>query len=225
TVPGKAGDRIRLDIRLQDTVNGETITEDAVTGSKDDLFELATRAGSHLRESLGMGPLSPDSANVVQASLPSNQTAIRYYSEGKAKLWDFDFVAARSDAWAHLGYGSKAREEAKRALDLSGHLPKGEQLLIEASYWELLSNWPKAVEVYRSLFQLHPDSLEYGLYLAGAQYQLKPEDALATLKVLRQLPAPAGDDPRIDLVEASAQVTQNIAAAQAAAKRAVAKGT
>src|SRR5271157_379952 len=245
TTPGKTGDRIRLDIRLQDTVNGETITEDAVTGSKDDLFELATRAGSHLRESLGMGALSSDSANVVQASLPSNQTAIRYYSEGKAKLWDFDFVAARdllvkavgadpnyplahsalSDAWAHLGYGSKAKEEAKRALDLSGRLPRGEQLLIEASYWELLSNWPKAVEVYRALFQLHPDSLEYGLYLAGTQYQLKPEDALATLKILRQLPAPAGDDPRIDLVEASAQVTQNIAAAQAAAKRAVAKGT
>ena len=48
---------------------------------------------------------------------------------------------------------------------------------------------------------------------------MKPEDALATLKILRQLPAPAGDDPRIDLLEASAQVTQNIAAAQAAAKR------
>ena len=186
TVPGKTGDRIRLDIRLQDTVNGETITEDAVTGSKDDLFELATRAGSHLREGLGMGPLSPDSADVVQASLPSNQTAIRYYSEGKAKLWDFDFIAARdllikavaadpnyplahsalSDALGHLGYGLKATAEAKRALDLSGHLPQSEKLLIEASYWELSSNLPKAVEVYRSLFQLHPDSLEYGLYLA-----------------------------------------------------------
>ena len=245
TTPGKSGDRIRLDIRLQDTANGETIAEDAVTGSKDDLFELATRAGSRLRENLGVSALSPDSANMVQASLPSNQAAIRYYSEGKEKLWDFDFVAARdllikavaadpkyplahfalSDAWGHLGYVSKARAEAKRALDLSGNLPQSEKMLIEASYWELSNKLPKAVEIYRSLFQLHPDSLEYGLYLAGAEYQVKPEDALATLKRLRQLPAPAGEDPRIDLLEASALVTQNIAEAEAAAKRAVAKGT
>lgn len=245
TVPSETGDRIRLDIRLQDTANGETISEDAVTGSKADLFELATRAGTHLRESLGMGLLSPDSGDAVQASLPANQTAIRFYSEGKAKLWDFDFIGARdllikavaadpnyplahaalSDALGHLGYGLKATAEAKRALDLSGHLPQSEKLLIEASYWELSGNMPKAVEVYRSLFQLHPDSLEYGLYLATAQYQVQPEKALATLKILRQLPAPSGDDPRIDLLEASAQVTQNVAAGQAAAKRAVAKGT
>jgi DNA-binding winged helix-turn-helix (wHTH) protein/tetratricopeptide (TPR) repeat protein len=245
TMSGKTGDRIRLDIRLQDTVNGETIAEDAVTGSKEDLFELATRAGSHLRESLGVGALSSDSASAVRASLPANQTAIRFYSEGKAKLWDFDFVGARdllvkavaadpnyplahsglSDAWGHLGYGSKATAEAKRALELSGALPLGERLLIEASYWKTIRNWPRAVETYRSLFELHPDSLEFGLYLAVAQYHMKPEDALSTLKTLRQLPSPARDDPRIDLVEASAQVTQNISAAQAAAKRAIAKGT
>jgi eukaryotic-like serine/threonine-protein kinase len=245
TLPSKTGDRIRLDIRLQDTANGETISEDAVTGSKADLFELATRAGSHLRESLGMGVLSPDSGDALQASLPANQTAIRFYSEGKAKLWDFDYVGAKdllikavdadpnyplahaalSDVLGHLGYGLKATEEAKRALDLSGHLPQSEKLLIEASYWELSGNLPKAIEVYRSLFQLHPDSLEYGLYLATAQYQVQPADALATLKILRQLPAPSGDDPRIDLLEASAQVTQNVAAGQAAAKRAAAKGT
>jgi DNA-binding winged helix-turn-helix (wHTH) protein/tetratricopeptide (TPR) repeat protein len=244
TMPSKTGDRIRLDIRLQDTANGETVAEDAVTGSKDDLFDLATRAGAQLRQNLGIGALPSGDASFVQASLPSNQNAIRYYSEGKAKLWNFDFIGARdllmkavaadpnyplahsalSDAWSHLGYGSKATFEAKRALDLSGNLPQIEKLLIEASYWELSSNLPKAVEVYRSLFLLHPDSLEYGLDLARVQYQVKPEDALATLKILHQLPTPAGDDPRIDLLEASAQVSQNIVAAQTAAKRALAKG-
>jgi DNA-binding winged helix-turn-helix (wHTH) protein/TolB-like protein/Tfp pilus assembly protein PilF len=245
TVPGKAGDRIRLDIRLQNTANGETIAEDAITGSKEDLFELATRAGSHLRESLGTGALSSTNANVVQASLPSNQKAIRYYSEGKAKLWEFDFIGARdlllkavaadpsyplshsalSDAWGYLGYGSQAKAEAKQALDLSGNLPENEKLLIEADYWELSNNLPKAVEIYRTLSQSHPDSLEYGLHLARVQYQVKPEEALATLRTLRQLPAPAGDDPRIDLLEASAQIGQNIVLAKAAAERALAKGT
>ena len=245
TMPGNTGDRIRLDIRLQDTIHGETIAEDAVTGSKNDLFELATRAGSDLRERLGMAALPPGNANVMEASLPSNQNAIRYYSEGKAKLWDFDFIGARdllvkaiaedpnyslahsalSDAWEHLGYRSKATAEAKRALDLSGNLPQSEKLQIEAAYWELSNNVPKAIEVFGSLFRLHPDSLEYGLDLARVQYEVKPEDALVTLKILRQLPAPAGDDPRIDLLEASAQVTQNIVAGQSEAKRALAKGT
>ena len=182
---------------------------------------------------------------MIEASLPSNQNAIRYYSEGKAKLWDFDFIGARdllvkavaedakyplahsalSDAWWHLGYRKKAEAEAMRALELSGTLPQEERLLIEGSYRGTIEDWPRAVEAYRTLFQLRPDSLRYGLHLAGAQYHVKPTDALLTLKTLRQLPAPAGDDPRIDLLEASALITQNIVAGQSEAKRALAKGT
>jgi len=243
-MPGQNGDRIRLDVRLQDTANGETIAEEAVTGSKEDLFEIATRAGAQLRNSLGMRALSLDTAQGVRASLPSNQAAIRFYSEGKAKLWDFDFVGARdlllravasdanfslahsalSDTWWHLGYRKKAKAEAMRALELSAALPQEERLLIEGSYRGTIEDWPRATEVYRTLFQLHTDNLGYGLHLAGAQYHVRPADALLTLKTLRQLPAPAGDDPRIDLLEASALNTQDLPAAQAAAKRAIVKG-
>ena len=243
-IRGKDGDRIRLDVRVQDTANGETIAEDAVTGSQEDLFEFAIRAGAHLRTSLGMGVLPLDTANAARASLPSNQVAVRLYSEGKAKLWAFDFVGARdllvkavnadpnyplghsalSDAWWHLGYSSKATAEAKRAMELSGTLPQEDRLLIEGSYRGTIGDWPRAVEVYRSLFQIHPDSLEYGLHLAGAQYHVNLPDALLTLQTLRQLPSPAGDDARVDLLEASARVDQDFAAAHAAAERAIVKG-
>lgn len=243
-LPGKDRERIRLDLRLQDTSNGETIAEDAVTGSKEDLFEIATRAGDHLRKSLGVRDLSLDAVNSVRASLPSNQDAVRFYSEGRAKLWVFDFVAARdllnkavsadpdfplahsalSDAWWYLGYLVKARAEAKRAIDLSANLPVEERLRIQASYQGTIGDWPKAVETYRALFLLHPDSLEYGLSLAGAQYHVKAAEALATLRALRQLPPPAGVDPRIDLLEASAEVGQDLAAGQAAAHLAIGKG-
>ena len=243
-IRGKDGDLIRLDVRVQDTANGETIAEDAVTGSEEDLFAFAIRAGASLRTSLGMGVLPLDSANAARAALPSNQAAVRLYSEGKAKLWVFDFVGARnllvkavqadpnyplghsalSDAWWHLGYSSKAIAEAKRAMELSGTLPQEERLLIEGSYRGTIGDWPRAVEAYRSLFQIHPDSLEYGLHLAGAQYHVKPPDALLTLKTLRQLPSPLGDDARIDLLEASARVDQDFAAAHAAAERAIVKG-
>jgi DNA-binding winged helix-turn-helix (wHTH) protein/TolB-like protein len=51
-LPGKREKRIRLDIRLQDTNRGETVTEQAFVGSEDDLFELVGRAGAALRRSL-----------------------------------------------------------------------------------------------------------------------------------------------------------------------------
>ena len=54
-MPGNGENRIRLDIRLQDTANGETIAEEAVTGNEADLFELASRAGADLRRRLGLG--------------------------------------------------------------------------------------------------------------------------------------------------------------------------
>ena len=128
-LPGKDENRIRLDIRVQDTAGGETIAEQAVTGSEDKLFELAAQAGADLRQSLGANSVSADAISAARASLPSNQDAVRLYAEGRAKLWAFDFQDARdllikavaadgnyplahsalSEAWWHMGYVNKAQ--------------------------------------------------------------------------------------------------------------------
>ena len=169
---------------------------------------------------------------------------MRLYTEGRARLWAFDFLHARdllaqaarvepeyplthsalSEAWERLGYEPKARAEAQRAVELSGHLSQEEHLAVEGQYREAIRDWPKAVETYRTLFDLFPDSLDYGLRLALAQRWVKPADSLHTLAILRLLPAPAGEDPRIDLVEAASSVSQDVGKAQAAANRAIAKG-
>ena len=67
----KSGTRIRLDLRLQDTVAGETITDVAVVGGQADLFDMVSQAGSRLRERLGVEAVSPVEAVSVRASLPS----------------------------------------------------------------------------------------------------------------------------------------------------------
>jgi tetratricopeptide (TPR) repeat protein len=244
-LPGKGENRIRLDLRLQDTAAGETIAEEALTGSEENLFELASQAGIHLRQSLGVSAVSAEASSAARASLPSNQQAVRQYAEGRAKLWAFDFIGARdllikaetadlqyplvhsmlSTTRSHLGYTAKGRAEAQRALDLSGPLLQEERLLIEGQYQETFANWPKAVEAYRSLLKFFPDSLDYGLLLASVQRRVKPADALATLGTLRHLPSPAGDDPRIDMNEASAWMNQDLVKAQAAAKQAIEKET
>jgi DNA-binding winged helix-turn-helix (wHTH) protein/tetratricopeptide (TPR) repeat protein len=215
---------VRVDVRLQDTTSGQTIAEEAFTGTEEHLFELASEAGERLRERMGSHPVTPEAMHTARASLPANQQAERLYAEGRAKLWNFEFLAARdllikatvadpesaaahsalADAWSALGYAANAQEQAKQAFDLSTPLAREEQLSIEGRYRELTWDWPKATEIYRALTEFYPDNLEYGLRLASVQSKAgKPQESLLVIAALRRLPKPISDDPRIDLVEAS----------------------
>ncbi|MGP0020819.1 MAG: tetratricopeptide repeat protein [Candidatus Sulfotelmatobacter sp.] len=220
----KPGTRIRLDLRLQDTVAGETIADVAVIGGEADLFDMVTQAGSQLREKLGVQAVSPVEAVSVRGSLPSNRDAVRLYSEGLARLRVFDALDARdllqraiaadpkyslahsalAEAWSRLGYDRKARPEAQQAYDLSTNLSREDKLIVEGRYRDIDHQYPKAIEVYRALFTLFPDNVDYGLKLAEVQARgHKGSDSLATVESLRKLPPPASEDPRIELAEST----------------------
>jgi DNA-binding winged helix-turn-helix (wHTH) protein/tetratricopeptide (TPR) repeat protein/TolB-like protein len=221
----QAGRRMRLDLRLQDTVSGETILAVAETGTESNLFELVTQAGVQLRERLGLGQVSTVEAAATRAAAPSTSEATRFYAEGLFKLRMFDALAARdlllkavaaepayplshaalSAAWSGLGYDGEARHEAKKAFDLSISLSRDERLSIEGLYRETLHEWDRATEIYRTLYQSFPDNLDYGLRLAGAQTSGgKAREALATVDTLRHLPIPVSEDVRIELAAAHA---------------------
>jgi eukaryotic-like serine/threonine-protein kinase len=197
----------------------------AVVGSEADLFDLVSQAGSRLREKLGMEAVSPVEAVSVRASSPSNRDAARLYSEGLARLRVFDALEARdlleqavaadpkfslahsalAEAWRGLGYYKKAQQEALYAYDLSASLSREEKLVVEARYRYINREYGKAIEVYRALFTLFPDNLDYGLSLAKIQVRSgKGHDTLATVELLRKLAPPASEDPRIELVEVEA---------------------
>ena len=98
-----------------------------------------------------------------------------------------------------------AKAEAKRAFQLSSNLSRADRLLVAARYREMSKEWEKAIDTYRALFEFFPDSLDYGLALALAQVNNgRGKDAMQTLDMLRKLPLPLGDDPRIDLADARA---------------------
>jgi serine/threonine protein kinase/tetratricopeptide (TPR) repeat protein len=247
---GRPQAQIRIDLWLQDTQTGEIAATVSEKGSESDLDDLATRAGTDLRQKLGVGEMTPVEAELVRASLPSNPEAVRLYSEGLAKLRIADVLAARTllesavsadpnfalghsalaDAWAAMGYDQKAQQESEKARDLSSGLSREERLWIEGGDWELNHKWDKAVDIYRSLFEFFPDNIEYGLRLANAQKRARTVDeALATLSLIRRLPAPDRDDPRIDLERADAfdikgAYKEEQTAAEAAASRARALG-
>lgn len=238
-------EQIRLDVRLQDTARGETITEESVSGEETNLFGLVADLGAKLRETLGVVAESEEGALATRAALPANERAARLYAAGRARLWAFDYVHARelltqsiaadsrfplshaalSEAWDHSGYDAKARAEAQLAVELSNHLSHEQRLLVEGQYQRTVQEWPKAVETYHSLFRLFPDNLDYGLLFASAQMHLSPADAVQTLAALRNLPSPLGDDPRIDMSEASVWINRDFAKARAAAKVAIDKAT
>jgi tetratricopeptide (TPR) repeat protein len=219
------GGQIRVDLRLQDTRAGDTLEVASVKGQEDQVDDLVSQAGATLRQKLGVGGVSRAQALSVKATLPQNSDAARFYSEGLEKLRQFDYLHARDllekavaaepqyalahsalgVAWKGLGYDIQAKEEAKRAFDLAANFSREDRLWIEGQYHEITNEKGKAVDTYRTLFDFFPDNVDYGLRLAAAQtLAAKGKDALATLEVLRKLPAPVSDDPRLDLAAAVA---------------------
>lgn len=242
-----SGGKLQLDLRVQDAATGETAAVVSDSGTEADFLDLVSRVASQLRQKLGVEEAANARAGALRASLPSTPEVARLYSEGLAKLRLFDALAARdllegavaadpkyalahsalADAWLTLGYDDKAREEARKAFDLSAGLARQERLSVEGRYWEMAKQWEKAVGVYRTLLGVFPDSLDHGLRLAAVQATAgKGKDALATIEALRRLPPPASEDPRIDLAEAeAADSLSDYRRAQAAAIRAAEKGT
>ena len=221
----KSDVQIRLDVRLQNTRNGETTGAFSETGTETHLLDLVSRAGEHLRTKLGVRAVTREEAAEVAIALPSKSETAKFYSEGLDRLRAFDALkasellqsaiavepayalshAALAKAWAQLGYDENARSEAKKAFDLSSNLSRAERLLVEGRYRETSRDWDKAAEIYRALFEFFPDNLDYGLALANAEYKAnKWKDTLTTIAALRELPSPLRDDPRIDLAEQDA---------------------
>ena len=180
---------LRLDLRMQDALAGETLATVSEKGNESEIDTLVGKAGAKLRAKLGIAALSDEQSAVVRTSLPSNPEAARLYSEGLQKLRLFDALAARdlleksvaldpghapahsalAQAWATLGYDDKARVQAKRALELSPSFSREERLLIEGRAHEILAEQPAAIENYRALWQFFPDRVDYGLLLIRAQ--------------------------------------------------------
>jgi serine/threonine protein kinase/tetratricopeptide (TPR) repeat protein/TolB-like protein len=245
-----SGGQIRLDVRLQDTAKGETMATVSETSSEAQLLDLVSRVGRKLREDLGVAQVSQVESVGIRASIASNPDAMRLYSEGLAKLRTFDALDARdlltravssdpayplahaelAKAWMALGYNATALQEAKKALELSGKLSREDHSLVEAGYYEVSKDWDKAIEVYQTLFNSSPDSIEYGLALANAQIAgERGSDALKSIARLRGLSAEAKEDPRIDLAEvwADHSLSDNkgvVAAADLAIKKAMPRG-
>jgi tetratricopeptide (TPR) repeat protein len=243
-----AGERLRLDVRVQDAASGEVVIQEPRSGTRDQFFELAEALAATIRSGLGV-TAAADGATAF-ASLIENPTAARLYSEGLEHLRSFDPQAARdlllraaaadpssplvfsglATAWQELGYEREALQAAQTAFDLSGELGQEERTRIRGEYMVAARNWDEAIASFQSLWTFFPDQLRYGLAYAGAQVAGgRGEAALETVQQLRRLPAPNSEDPRIDLEEAAAfdilgRFEEQIEAANRAVERSRVRG-
>jgi tetratricopeptide (TPR) repeat protein len=210
--------RLAKSLRRQLTVGVVSATDlqlaRAAIPSNAEAFRLYTEGLSKLREYVPMQPSSE--------SMPPIKVA-RDLLEKASKIAANDALihASLAEVLRQLGYQREAQDEIKIAFDNSAGLPREERLRIEASY--LLpaaranlaaerSSYPVAKEsteakaeqpsIYRTLFELFPENLEYGLSLA--RVQLDSTAMRDILAKLRAQPPPASEDPRIDLLEAAA---------------------
>ena len=215
--------QIRLDAFVQDTITGETTASASRTGTEVALLAMVSEVAALLRRQLNV-PDVPASDRSLLASLSPDLEVQRLFSEGLAKLRLLDAVGARpflesaaskdpsspfihsalSSAWSALGYQARAQDEAKRALDTARNLRREDFLPIEGRYREVAGEWDRAIDIYKSLWMVFPDDLEFGLRLANAQTRAgKGKDALVTIAEMRKRPEISAVDPRIDLAEAA----------------------
>ena len=170
--------------------------------------------------------------NDVSDIYPKNEDARRLYFDGVAKLRTFkghDAVFSLSkaapkedsnplihsvlaDAWSMLRHDIEAKTEAQKAHDLlktfSGRIPLSYSTEIESRWYEINEKWDSAIDGYRKLLQENPERLDYGIKLASLQIKGHGgREAIATLDKFSNLAAPVGNDPRILLVKARAQLS------------------
>ena len=181
--------KVRVDLGLMNPETGERIATVIEEGAALDLPDLASRLGRRLRSEFGV------TATIASSPQWPRAGAMQEYAEGLKALRAGDPISSRghlqtaaeadpenplihsalAEAWSALGYGVRAKEENRRAFDLSGSLDRLDRLGVEARYRTSMLQWDRTIEIYQTIFKLFPDSLEDGLNLARAQIQANRE--------------------------------------------------
>jgi len=92
---GKAGDPVRLDLRLENFSSDAPSLVLIKTGKSASLFDVVAASGSDLRQRLGLEALTSEASSAVRKSMPTDATAAQFYAEGLNRLHLFDALGSR----------------------------------------------------------------------------------------------------------------------------------
>jgi eukaryotic-like serine/threonine-protein kinase len=186
----KFGDQIRIDATVQDIKRGRTATLSESTTEKDMLAAI-DRLAADIRSNLALSKsivqeLQGQSFKPSTTSVP----ALRDYDQGlqferrgdylgaikqfqTSTQDDANFALAYSElgrTYALLGQDNEAELASGKAVQLSDALPVQEKYLIQASHYQILRDYPKAIEAYENLAKVWPDNTDV-LFSLGMLYE------------------------------------------------------
>jgi len=200
------GDKIRIDATIEDVKSGHT-TRLAESVPQNDVLAAIDRLAADIRSNLSL------STSIVkelegQSFKPSTNSipALRDYNLGlqdeqrgdylkavqhlqASTQEDPNFALAYSElgrTYAHLGQDNEAQETSRKAVELSGQLPEQEKYVIQAAQYQILRDYPKAIEAYENLSQAEPANSDV-LFELGALYENSGDYAKARDKLSKML--------------------------------------
>ena len=237
--------QLRLSLRAQDTATGAVVSDVSVDGPSAEIDKVCLKAAAALRAQWHLRPV--DATVVHHDAVFPKPAAAESYFEALGRLRTFDAAGARkllgesiavdpsfplshyalAEASSKLGYDEQARREMRNALDRSTWLSSPERQVIQARYFELSDEWPKALDLWSQLGKSYPDEIQYALRTAEAAAMMHDgRRALQVTASFRKLAGPLGTDPRLDLADArAAEPLGDYALKATAAARAVKAAT
>ena len=171
----KVGERLRLDLRVQETASGKVLFADKVEGENAQaVFAMVDHATTGILEKLvGEAPARPN----VAATLTSNLEALKAYEEGlqyfdrymndkaetsfrRAVELDPQFALAQYFLAATSPTLPREREALQRAAQLAERLPRQQMLLIQAAQLRLDGRLEEAEQVAGTAVREFPREIQ-----------------------------------------------------------------
>jgi tetratricopeptide (TPR) repeat protein len=198
----KVGERLRLDLRVQDTATGKVLFADKVEGDNAQaVFGMVDQATAGILEKLvGKAPAPPN----VAATLTSNLDALKAYEEGlqyfdrymtdkaeasfrRAVDLDPQFAMAQYFLANVVPDRPSARQAMQRAAQLAERLPRQQKLLIQAAQLRLDGRMEEAERVAETAVREFPREIEprFELFFARNAQRKLPEATTAMEEIVR----------------------------------------
>src|SRR5215469_16461326 len=182
----KLGDQIRINATLQDLKRQRSFSLKVEASNEKELPKALQQLADSIEQDLA---LPAETIKQLHTALlkPSSQSvqALRYYSEGMqltrqgknleavkqfgaATNEDPNFALAYSNlaaTYAALGYGDKAEQASRKAVDRSDKVSPQEQALIQAENARVTADYAKAIQQYEKLAEMLPNDpdIQYSL--------------------------------------------------------------
>jgi tetratricopeptide (TPR) repeat protein/predicted Ser/Thr protein kinase len=208
----KAGEKLRIQVKMLDTRSGEVIRSDLVEGgAQTDFFEMAETLSDHVKDYLEIKAFAEDPDYPLSDVLTSSVEAYRHYIEGRSLFIASDYQAAIESftraveidtnfttAQAHMaivfwntGRVDEAQHWFQKAYSRKNEVPYKSQLILEAVRAGFDRKMDEVVRWYRKILEIDPQlrwvwfNIGY-TYMKTQQYQEAIPNLEKALELSRQ---------------------------------------